>query len=102
MAKLSPVVSGGLEVLSYRWLKLHTYAATAFTCSSVSCAPPFAGIGLRYSFGCATPSLIVFVIPAKLPSLHSHFFPSSGGPSGVPCPRSPWQAAQAAPPTCPR
>src|SRR5580658_3304142 len=90
-----------LSCQAYRWLKLHTYAATAFTCSSVNSAPPFAGIGLRYSFGCATPSLIVFVIPAKLPSLHNHFLPSSGGPSVDPCPLAPWQPMHGAPPTCP-
>src|SRR6202041_1444900 len=82
---------------------LHTYAASALICSGVSCAPPIGGIGLRYSFGCDTPSVIVFVITAKLPSLHSHFlfFPASGGPKGVPSPLSPWQPVQAAPPTWP-
>jgi len=47
-----------------RWPRLHTYAASADTWSGVSCAPPIAGMGLRYFFGCDTPSLIVFLIPA--------------------------------------
>ena len=47
-----------------RWLRLQTYAASADTWSGVSCAPPIGGIGLRYCFGCDTPSVIVFVIPA--------------------------------------
>jgi hypothetical protein len=45
------------------WFRLQTYAASAFTCSGVSCAPPSGGMGLRYSFGCDTPSVIVFAIP---------------------------------------
>jgi hypothetical protein len=47
-----------------QWLRAHTYAASADSWSGVSCAPPMGGIGLRYSFGCATPSLMVFKIPA--------------------------------------
>src|SRR6266404_1425305 len=47
-----------------RWLKPHTYAASADTWSGVSCAPPIGGMGLRYCFGCDTPSVIVFLIPA--------------------------------------
>jgi hypothetical protein len=44
------------------WLKLQTYAATADAWSGVSCAPPIGGIGLRYFFGCETPSTIVFLM----------------------------------------
>ena len=60
-ARMAPRI-GGLGV--YLWLKLQTYAASDDNWSAVSCAPPIAGIGLRYCFGCATPSAIVFLIPA--------------------------------------
>lgn len=83
------------------WLILHTYAASADAWSGVSCAPPIGGMGLRYCFGCDTPFTMVFLIPAKLPSLHSHFFPFRAGPKGVPSPLSPWHPTQGAPPTCP-
>ena len=42
------------------WPSPQTYAATAETCSSVSCAPPSGGMGARYCFGCGTPSLMIF------------------------------------------
>lgn len=77
-----------------RWLSPHIYAATADTWSGVSWAPPIGGIGLRYCFGCDTPSVIVFVIPARLPSLHSQLLPARVGPRGVPSPLPPWQPVE--------
>jgi hypothetical protein len=56
-----------------RWLRFQTYAATAEACSLLSCAPPMGGIGPRNCFGCGTPLVTTFKIPAKLPSLHNHF-----------------------------
>ena len=59
------------------------------------------GIGLRYSLGCGTPSVITFKIPARLPSLHNHLPLVRLGPRGEPVAFAPWQPAQAAPPSCP-
>ena len=51
-----------LDVADVRWLKPQMYAATADTCSAVSCAPPMGGMGERYCLGCGTPAVIVFAI----------------------------------------
>src|ERR1700688_148968 len=80
----------------YRWLRPQTYAASADAWSAVNCDPPMAGIGLRYCFGCGTPSVITFKIPAKVPSLHNHLLLVRSGPSAEPVPFAPWQPAQAA------
>src|SRR5580658_7330359 len=91
----------GVLLAAAGWLRPHTYAASADACVSESCAPPMGGIGLRYCLGCGTPSVITFKIPAKLPSLHSHFFFVRSGPNGDPVAFAPWQPVQLAPPTWP-
>jgi hypothetical protein len=45
--KGAPELEGAMDRLDQRWLRAQTYAATASTCSLVSCAPPMAGMGLR-------------------------------------------------------
>lgn len=43
-------------------LSEHTYAATARTCSEVSGAPPFGGIGAGYCMGFETPFVTVLTM----------------------------------------
>src|SRR5215469_10873599 len=59
------------------------------------------GIGLLNCFGFGTPSVIIFRISAKLPSVHKYFCFVRSGPRGVPVPLTPWQPVHVAPPTCP-
>ena len=45
--RLAPRSGDHLRLDEARWLRLHTYAATAEAWSGVSCAPPIGGIALR-------------------------------------------------------
>ena len=95
-----PVHRAGVSP-SPRWPSAHRYAATAATSDGESCAPPIGGITLLYSFGFATPTVIVRVIAAKLPSPHSQWPLVRSGPSGVPLAFEPWHPSQVAPPAWP-
>src|SRR6202030_1396947 len=59
-------------------------------------APPIGGMGAPYSFGRGTPTVIVCVMAAKLPSPHSHLPLVRSGPRGEPLASVPWQPAHGA------
>jgi hypothetical protein len=65
---------------------------------SESGAPPVGGITPRYSFGFATPSMIVRVIAGKLPSPQNPLPLVKSGPRGVPVALQPWHGSQVPPP----